>query len=744
MSTPRDFKIYRFNTKDHWKTGLLAKLWVRSDQSIVPQRPLSILPIRYLEESIKADLVTFGGFGSQYWRTSDGKLHWRDKTAYRPCKIAAHPEIQQSSRLVIGREWLWAFKKNTRCLLRYDLITLQLSEVFHLNANHHIVDIATDGWDGVWVCLTPAEDANKKVVLCRIDCYGRTVISIPKFCADVPEHNLLGSKSPLGMTCLVSHNVVVLLNGDGKAITLINIDDAQNPLPVTVSLQLQTPGFIATRIDSDYRDKLVLLGADQFGGALLLLDAAGGLLDKLSNIDSAHDAAMLGNEILVADDKGIMRLSSEPGDTGRDAVGTFLSPMLYSPDHDTLRGWLRAEISALLPKGSALTVTVMGTDDSDIKDRVKNIAKNTTLPPAVRQASIKDRLSSAPRREFTFTSTLDEPGRPSSLSRNNSTLSSSTYAVPLFDRKERWLWLEVSLVAAPNGDLPALNELRVIYPDISLSQYVPAIFRGDVTGHDPKSGDPSGFFRQLLGVLETTTQGIDQTIANLGKNIHPDRTQGEWFDFVARWLDLPWDDALPEEVKRRMLQGGAQLLNLRGTRAGLLWLLKLLFPERKTHVTDINADLGFTVLGSSKQPGLGSSLPTVLTGLPANGAVLSRRATLGCMQLNKAADSDLLGVAPLMGLIRVEIGGDKAADSDLAVLLPKLIEKMIPAGLRVDIRWQPQTLLRASRKLDQGFILDNPSPRQLNKNAQLGLLVLGGGRHQRLPETGLGLGFRLK
>ena len=730
MSTPRDFRIYRFAVPAHWKTGILSRIRIQAEGALVPERPLAPSPSRFLEVPGGVELVAFDAYGTAYWRTVDGKLQWMEEGGFRPCEIEADVGIARSPRLVIGRVWLWAFKPRTACLIRYDLETLQRDEV--ISVPYSITDIAPDGDDGLWVLETPP---SQPPILRRVDACGRVAKPIPLSAC-------LGRC--LGVTYLAQVRRVVVLSGDGSSVTLV--DPKAPTKAVTVRLQHEIEGFCATRIDSDRRNRIVLVGVmDQTKApTILLLDSSGGLLDRIpagpKDYGSINGATARGKTLLVATSHGIHWFRSEPAGDGVSASGVFLSPPLYSPDTDSLRGWLRAEISVVLPKGATLAVTVMGTDDPAVMKDVKAFSEDATLPPAVRQKKIREKLQAKDAPAFVFTSPQDEASYVQPGPSGSTPLAPSTCAVPLFKHAERWLWLELGLHAAPDGELPDLKELRVIYPEISLAQHVPAIFRGDVTARDPKSGDPTGFFRQLLGVLETTTQGIDQTIAKLGSYIHPATADGEWLDFVAGWLDLPWDDALPNDIKRRILNNAAQLLNHRGTRAGLERLLRLLFPDGKTRVIDVNVDMGIAILGGSGYPG--SALPALLSGLPADAAVLSRRAVLGHARL-ATEDSDPVGIAPFMGWLRIEISAGNRDRADLEALLPRLLSAMIPAGLRVDIRWRPDGGLGVSQRLDDGFILDNPGPRQLGRDARLGLLVLAGGRHTRLAGSGLRLGFHL-
>ncbi len=740
MSTPRDLKVYRFATRAQWQTGVLSNSRIHDNGKVMPERPLAPSP-RFITSSGGAFSPAISPYGVAYWRTGTGLLQWMEENNTAACSIEATPGIAHSPRLAIGREWLWAFQPGTPCLIRYDLASLQQDDVIRL-PDGHILDIAADGGDGVWLLIgrDTAADA-----FCHVDAGGRigTPVELPSSIAH-----------PRGITYLANPKRVALLSENGDTITLVDPHDVTKA--VAVSLQSETPGFRATLIDSDHRDRLLLGGATDQGSAdsepsmVLLLDAAGGLLDRISaGLDDdlpITGATARGPAVLLTTAKGILWFDAAPAGNAVDADGVFLSPGLYSPETDSLRGWLRAELSAVLPKGATMAVTVMSTNDPQVKKEVTAIFENPTLPPRIRQQQIEARLQAGRTGPFVFVSPEDDPSRPPAPSSNPAPPSPSSYAIPLFDHRQSWLWLEVQLNAAPDGRLPELHELRALYPEISLSQYVPAIFRGDVAARGPDSGDPiwgdpTGFFRQLVGLLETTTQGIDQTISSLGRRIHPATAQGEWLDFVARWLDLPWDDALPENLKRHILGSASLLLAQRGTRAGLETLLSLLFPAGKVRVIDVNVDVGLATLGGGHCQG--SALPAVLSGLPPRAAVLSRKAVLGRARLT-CPDDDPTGATRFMGLLRIEIMASTAERKTVESVLPELLAGMTPAGLRTEIRWRSGSDFGFNLRLDDGITLDDPSPRQLGQDARLGQLVLAGGRHLRLTESGLSLGFHLK
>src|SRR5262249_55034597 len=141
------------------------------------------------------------------------------------------------------------------------------------------------------------------------------------------------------------------------------------------------------------------------------------------------------------------------------------------------------------------------------------------------------------------------------------------------------------------------------------------------------------FTRRLLGVLETTTQGLDRKIDSLGSLIHPRTAPPRWLDAVARWLGVPWDDVLDEKLKRAVLLASPEILAARGTRAGLERLLAALFPEspRRFTIIDYTAEHDVSRIGGAGR--VGGHLPMPLGGLPANSVTLSRRAVLNQARL---------------------------------------------------------------------------------------------------------------
>jgi phage tail-like protein len=220
---------------------------------------------------------------------------------------------------------------------------------------------------------------------------------------------------------------------------------------------------------------------------------------------------------------------------------------------------------------------------------------------------------------------------------------------------------------------------------------------------------PDSFLRSLVGVLETTTQGLDARIASLGQLLDPAAADDQWLDFVARWLGVPWDDALPATHKRAILTRAADLAKWRGTRKGLETLLECLMDGSpgRFRVTDATADYGFAVVGGRGRGG--SVLPALLAGRPRWGAHLDATAVVGFSRFPCQGRVDD-GLGGLAGKIRVAVAATGQQRQAWKPWLGALLNEMVPLGARVELAWAPPAAFRSNR-LDGTWTLESqPAP----------------------------------
>ena len=213
-------------------------------------------------------------------------------------------------------------------------------------------------------------------------------------------------------------------------------------------------------------------------------------------------------------------------------------------------------------------------------------------------------------------------------------------------------------------------------------------------------------------------------------------------DYIARWLGLPWDDALTEAQKRAILQHAADLVHGRGTRAGLEALLECLLPgsPRRFRVIDTMVDYGYAVVGGDRCAG--SVLPAMLGGFTRWHAELSATAVLGYTRLPCPAQSNDGAQWPA-AKIRIEVAADAKELAALKPWLLTLIKEMVPLTVSVDLRWVSAQALRTNQ-LDDTLVLEAPPSPNLGSDAVTGLARLPEQRRTRLTGSGPAIGAPLR
>ena len=188
----------------------------------------------------------------------------------------------------------------------------------------------------------------------------------------------------------------------------------------------------------------------------------------------------LGEECLAGDVERFVDARGRRDPTRPAPSGTLLTPALISPESYTDRGWLRAELDVDLARGAVIEASFASTKNDAIAAQLTTIAEDSSASVEHRQQQIWSLLDHPAERTFTVTgpSTRGVP-----------------VAFPLFDARDRWLWLRLRVVSPPDTTRPKVRELRVLYPDASIDRYLPATFKGS-------ENDPNGVLRRLVGVLE--------------------------------------------------------------------------------------------------------------------------------------------------------------------------------------------------------------------------------------------------
>lgn len=712
-------RSYRFSTAAQWSACLFDRVDGESFDaggSIQPIAPYRQTAQLYATHGAHAPAATRSG--EVLWHDDAGCLHRLTACDDEPGVCAAPHAIAHASRLVPASNGLWVIGQSRTSLERYEEETLSRLAIVDIVdiADARIVDIASDGLDKVFALIDRAGMAQAV----RIDCAGRIVETV----------TFEGILRATALVFLRRSQRFVVMSGD--ACPRLDWFAAGAGAAVrSIIVGAMHPCFSATALGSDGRGRVFLAGdaAAQLGGKpfVLVFDGDGEALDEIAlDVRDARATGVAGmrDSLFVTGPRGLLRYSVAQAvpDGTAEVRCSLITPVLHSPDRADARRWLRIEASATLPDGASLGISYASTADAAVHKRLTTMAGDNAVPAGLRVHNLlrEPGIWSAP---VAFHARQSAPGE-----------TAAPLSAPLFDVHAPYVWVCITLSATAGGALPSLGELAVLYPGQTLMENLPAIYRR-------AQAEPGSFLRSLVGVIESTTQGLDARIASLARHVDPATATGPWLDFVAGWLGLPWDDALDEGQKKRLVLRAADLSRGRGTRAGLEALLECLIPGTppRFRVIDATADVGFATVGGADCRG--STLPVLLGGRTAWSTELDFSAVLGQMRLRCEGQIDD-GVGALAGRIRVDVAASGEERRAWAPWLATLIDDMVPLTARAQLRWVSARALHGGR-LDGTLVLEAPPTPHLGSDAVLGVARLPE-RGSRIAASGADIGTRLQ
>jgi phage tail-like protein len=107
-----------------------------------------------------------------------------------------------------------------------------------------------------------------------------------------------------------------------------------------------------------------------------------------------------------------------------------------------------------------------------------------------------------------------------------------------------------------------------------LRESLPAVYQGQ------------DFGMRFVGALEATLDPIVALLDNLAAHFDPQHAPHDVLELLGGWLGLEYDESHRGEERRELVRHAAELVQRRGTRAGLQLALELAFPGIPFRVQD--------------------------------------------------------------------------------------------------------------------------------------------------------------
>lgn len=576
--------------------------------------------------------------------------------------------VQFSRRTVVTSQFIWTLN-NSKTVNCFDVETRTLVRTFTFMKD--LIDIAS-GENNCIYALTRTSTLELLSMDCNGDCTGLFELANLQ---NVDSFVLLPK----------AQSLVILETGSCHELHWYSLQTGTHRFSIPVSRYSSC--FSASLLGSNQDDEAILIGDNSTGDReIVIVNSDGQSLQTIPwnpNWGEATGLAGSPNSLVITTGKGLFEFRKSdilPGSVDTQS-STILTPALRARRIDSSGPWLRADIDVELPNGSKLDVIALSTDDVRIRERIESIWNHRVLSAGEKWGKIANDPE-LHQIHLTF-------GGSSELTKPIQSVS-----IPLFDVRDEYLWIGIQLHASAGSKLPQVNSLNVMYHGSSLMDHLPSIYQRDAS-------QPGSFLRSFVGIMEKSTQSLDEQIRGLGMRIRSTNHSPEWLDFIAEWVGIPWNQGLSVAQKQRLIECAAELTSYRGARRGLTELLRAIVGGKgRFRITDLTADCGFAILGGSsidapanQSPRPGCQLPALLGGAPQGSMTLDSQAVLGRSRMPDDANAAFDPAAAYCGHIKIELAATRAEKDQWESWLESLVQQFIPIGTNAEILWVgPQAL----------------------------------------------------
>ena len=130
----------------------------------------------------------------------------------------------------------------------------------------------------------------------------------------------------------------------------------------------------------------------------------------------------------------------------------------------------------------------------------------------------------------------------------------------------RYLWVKIELIGSEDSS-PWVESVRTYFPRTSYLRYLPELYRSDEAS--------AAFLERFLSVFESVFVDIEEEIENVTRYFDPEGTPAEQLPWLGSWMALEMDEEWPEPARRELVSRAPELLKKRGTREGLVEILRI-------------------------------------------------------------------------------------------------------------------------------------------------------------------------
>lgn len=141
----------------------------------------------------------------------------------------------------------------------------------------------------------------------------------------------------------------------------------------------------------------------------------------------------------------------------------------------------------------------------------------------------------------------------------------------LIKSKGRYLWFRIELIGNQQVS-PVLKRLRIYVPGEHVIDYLPEIYRLDITKDD--------FFYRFMSIFNSFVFDLEHEIYNVSRYFDIETAEKEFLEWLCSWLDIDDVSVWDEEKLRSFLSEAVDIYGCAGTRKGIERLIEMYLGKK--------------------------------------------------------------------------------------------------------------------------------------------------------------------